>query len=73
MALKSLRDKGNTVVVVEHDEDTIRAADYVVDLGPGGGDAGGRLVKEGTPAAVAACPESVTGQYLSELLALHSH
>ena len=63
--LERLRDLGNTVIVVEHDEDTMRRADYVVDLGPGAGVAGGQVVAEGPPATVAAAPESRTGQYLS--------
>ena len=63
--LKHLRDLGNTVIVVEHDEDTIRSADYVVDIGPGAGVSGGHIVAQGSPADIAACPESITGQYLS--------
>lgn len=63
--LQHLRDLGNTLIVVEHDEDTIRAADYVVDIGPGAGVHGGRVVAEGTPEEVAAEPASLTGQYLS--------
>ncbi len=63
--LRHLRDLGNTVIVVEHDEDTIRSADYVVDIGPGAGVAGGEIVAAGSPADIAACPESITGQYLS--------
>ena len=63
--LKNLRDQGNTVIVVEHDEDMIREADYVFDLGPGAGVHGGTVVAEGTPAAVEADPASMTGQYLS--------
>ncbi len=63
--LKSLRDMGNTVIVVEHDEDTIRASDYVIDLGPGAGAHGGHVVAAGTPAEIEASPESITGQYLS--------
>ncbi|HCW51407.1 MAG TPA: excinuclease ABC subunit A, partial [Clostridiales bacterium] len=63
--LKRLRDIGNTVIVVEHDEETIRSADYVVDMGPGAGSEGGRVVAAGTPAEVAEVPESVTGRYLS--------
>ena len=55
---------GATVVVIEHDLDVIRAADYVLDMGPGGGEAGGRIVAAGTPEQVAACPESVTGKFL---------
>ena len=63
--LRQLRDLGNSVVVVEHDEDAIRAADYVVDMGPGAGQAGGRVVAEGPPAAILASRESLTGRYLS--------
>ena len=61
---QTLLDQGATVVVIEHDLDVIRSADYLIDLGPGGGQAGGRIVAAGTPAQVAACPESVTGRYL---------
>jgi excinuclease ABC subunit A len=64
-ALEALRDKGNTVVVVEHDEDTIRAADWVVDFGPGPGKRGGEVVAAGTPDDVAKTAESVTGAFLS--------
>jgi excinuclease ABC subunit A len=63
--LEHLRDLGNTVLVVEHDEETIRRANYVIDLGPGAGKQGGFLVANGTPARVAASPDSLTGQYLS--------
>jgi excinuclease ABC subunit A len=63
--LKSLRDQGNTVLVVEHDEEAIREADYVYDLGPGAGVHGGRVVAQGTPEEIAADPASLTGQYLS--------
>ena len=63
--LERLRDLGNTVIVVEHDEDTIRRADYVVDLGPGAGTHGGEIVTVGTPDEVANSPDSHTGQYLS--------
>jgi excinuclease ABC subunit A len=63
--LRHLRDIGNTVIVVEHDEDAIRSADYVVDIGPGAGVHGGAVVAEGIPSAVAANPESLTGDYLS--------
>jgi excinuclease ABC subunit A len=63
--LLRLRDLGNTVLVVEHDEEAIAAADYVVDLGPGAGVHGGRIVAQGTPAEIMANPASVTGQYLS--------
>jgi excinuclease ABC subunit A len=64
-ALQELRDLGNTVLVVEHDEDTMRAADYLLDLGPGAGKNGGHVMAAGTPAEVMANPGSVTGQYLS--------
>lgn len=63
--LRHLRELGNTVIVVEHDEDAIRAADHVVDMGPGAGVHGGRIVAQGTPQAVIANPASLTGQYLS--------
>jgi len=63
--LKNLRDQGNTVLVVEHDEEAIREADFVLDIGPGAGVHGGRIVAQGTPAEIAADPASLTGQYLS--------
>jgi len=63
--LKNLRDQGNTVIVVEHDEDMIRQSDYVFDIGPGAGVHGGQVVSHGTPQQIAADPASVTGQYLS--------
>jgi excinuclease ABC subunit A len=63
--LRRLRDLGNTVIVVEHDEGTIRAADDVVDLGPGAGEHGGEVVAQGTPTQLTRAPESLTGQYLS--------
>ncbi len=63
--LDRLRDLGNTVIVVEHDEDAIRHADHVVDLGPGAGAHGGQIIAQGTPDEVAAHPDSITGQYLS--------
>ena len=63
--LKRLRDIGNSVIVVEHDQDAIMAADYVVDIGPGAGEHGGQIVAEGTPAEIQSNPNSVTGQYLS--------
>ena len=63
--LRHLRDLGNTLIVVEHDEDTMRAADYLVDIGPGAGIHGGELIASGTPEEVIACEESITGQYLS--------
>jgi excinuclease ABC subunit A len=64
-SLESLRDLGNTVLVVEHDEETIRRADYVIDLGPGAGRHGGAVVAAGTPGQIADEPESLTGQYIS--------
>ncbi len=64
-ALKGLRDLGNTLIVVEHDEDTMLAADYIVDIGPGAGSHGGEVVACGTAQEIMAVPESVTGQYLS--------
>jgi excinuclease ABC subunit A len=63
--LKQLRDLGNTVIVVEHDHDAIMSADHVVDMGPGAGENGGRVVAEGPPEEIAAHPDSLTGQYLS--------
>ena len=65
--LKNLRDQGNTVIVVEHDEEAIREADYVFDIGPGAGVHGGEVVAHGTPAEVMAAPGSITGEYLSGL------
>ncbi len=64
-ALKHLRDLGNTLIVVEHDEDTMYAADHIIDIGPGAGEHGGRIVAEGTAEEIKKIPESVTGQYLS--------
>ncbi len=69
--LKKLRDIGNTVVVVEHDEETMRQADLVVDFGPGAGERGGHLVLCGTPAQVARCRKSITGHYLAGLESIH--
>ncbi|MFG1344661.1 excinuclease ABC subunit UvrA [Xanthobacter autotrophicus DSM 431] len=68
--LKHLRDLGNTVIVVEHDEDAILAADYVVDVGPGAGIHGGRIVAQGTPAEILANPRSLTGKYLTGALSV---
>ena len=68
--LHRLRDLGNTVIVVEHDEDAVRTADYVVDIGPGAGVHGGRVVAQGTPAEIIANPASLTGRYLSGELAI---
>jgi len=65
MTLKRLRDLGNTLIVVEHDEDTMRAADFVVDVGPGAGSHGGQIVAAGSLEDICATPESITGQYLS--------
>lgn len=64
-ALKNLRDLGNTLIVVEHDEDTMRAADHIIDIGPGAGAAGGYVVAEGTAEEIMACEGSITGDYLS--------
>ncbi len=63
--LKHLRDLGNTLIVVEHDEDTMLAADYIIDIGPGAGSHGGQVVAAGNAEEIMACPESITGQYLS--------
>lgn len=63
--LKRLRDLGNTLIVVEHDEETILSADHVVDIGPGAGVGGGQLVVQGTPQEIMDCPQSITGQFLS--------
>ena len=68
--LKHLRDLGNSVIVVEHDEEAIRAADHVVDMGPGAGLAGGQIVAQGTPAEVIASPDSLTGKYLAHALSI---
>jgi excinuclease ABC subunit A len=68
--LKRLRDLGNTVLVVEHDEETIRSADFVVDLGPGAGELGGHVVAVGTPDEIVANPQSLTGRYLSGALSI---
>lgn len=63
--LKNLRDLGNTVLVVEHDEDTMRAADHIVDIGPGAGIHGGQLIYSGPVDGILSCTESITGDYLS--------
>jgi excinuclease ABC subunit A len=68
--LRRLRDLGNSVIVVEHDREAILAADHVVDMGPGAGEAGGRIVAEGAPAQIVAAPASLTGRYLSAELAI---
>ncbi|MDO4465946.1 MAG: excinuclease ABC subunit UvrA [Bacillota bacterium] len=64
-ALKEMRDLGNTLIVVEHDEDTMRASDFIVDVGPGAGIHGGQIICTGTPEDIMACPDSITGAYLS--------
>jgi excinuclease ABC subunit A len=66
--LHQLRNAGNTLVVIEHNLDVIKTADYVIDLGPEGGDRGGRVVAAGTPEEICEVAESVTGQYLKPLL-----
>ena len=66
--LQKLVDKGNTVVIVEHNLDVLKSVDYLVDMGPEGGMAGGTIIAEGTPEQIAATKESYTGQYLKELL-----
>jgi excinuclease ABC subunit A len=68
--LQRLRDAGNTVVVIEHNLDVVKTADWVVDLGPEGGDGGGRVIAEGTPEEVAAHPKSHTGRYLRRALGI---
>ena len=68
--LNKLVDQGNTVVIIEHNLDVIKSADYVIDLGPEGGEGGGRIVAQGTPEAVATCRESFTGRFLAEILAV---
>ncbi len=70
--LKRLRDLGNSVIVVEHDEEAIRAADHVLDMGPGAGAAGGRVVAEGPPEAIIASPDSLTGRYLAGALSIET-
>ncbi|HQL09814.1 MAG TPA: ATP-binding cassette domain-containing protein, partial [Lentisphaeria bacterium] len=67
LVLQALRDQGNTILVIEHNLDVIKVADHVIDLGPEGGDAGGKVVVAGTPEAVAACKKSYTGQFLAQL------
>ena len=66
--LHKLRDHGNTIVVIEHNLDVIKTADWIVDLGPEGGNGGGEILIAGTPEQVAACEHSFTGQYLKPLL-----
>ena len=66
--LEALVEQGNTVVVIEHNLDVIKTADYLIDLGPDGGDKGGHIVVTGTPEEVAQCEKSYTGQYLKRML-----
>ena len=66
-AFNALIERGHSLVVIEHNLDVIKCADYIIDLGPEGGDKGGNLVVEGTPEEVAACRESLTGQFLAKL------
>jgi predicted nucleotidyltransferase len=66
---RSLLDLGNTVIVIEHNLDVIKQADWIIDLGPEGGEAGGTLVAQGTPEEIARAPQSFTGQYLKTVLA----
>ena len=68
--LKRLKSLGNTVLVVEHDEDTIKQADYVIDLGPGAGEHGGEIIAKGTPEEIKANPNSITGQFLSRRMVI---
>ena len=68
--LNRLADRGNTVVVIEHNLDVIKTADWVIDMGPEGGDDGGRIIAKGTPEEVAAVKSSYTGQYLKQVLKL---
>ena len=68
VVLQKLRDQGNTIVVIEHNLDVIKTADWIVDLGPEGGNGGGQVVAEGTPEDVASIRKSYTGQYLARLL-----
>ena len=70
--LQRLTDAGNTVLVIEHNLDIIKSVDWVIDLGPEGGDEGGQIVAEGTPEQVAQCPESYTGQYLKQMFSFDS-
>jgi len=66
--LQSLVDKGNTVIVIEHNLDVIKCADWIIDLGPEGGDAGGRIVAEGSPEDIAKIKQSYTGQFLKKIV-----
>ena len=66
--LQKLADSGNTIMIIEHNLDIIKTSDYIIDLGPEGGDNGGQVIAVGTPEEIAQCPESKTGQYLKKLL-----
>ena len=66
--LQQLVDQGNTVIIIEHNLDILKSVDYIFDLGPDGGQGGGRIVAQGTPEQLAADPDSVTGPYLKEVL-----
>ena len=66
--LHRLTDSGNTVLVIEHDMDVLKVADYIIDLGPEGGDAGGELIFAGRPEDLVNCPRSYTGKYMKEIL-----
>ena len=68
LVLQGLVDKGNTVIVIEHNLDVIKSADWIIDLGPEGGDGGGTIVTEGTPEQVAQCEQSWTGKFLRDML-----
>ena len=68
LVLQGLVDKGNTVIVIEHNLDVVKSADWIIDLGPEGGDGGGTIVTEGTPEQVARCEQSWTGKFLRDML-----
>ena len=68
LVLQGLVDKGNTVIVIEHNLDVVKSADWLIDLGPEGGDGGGTIVTEGTPEQVAQCERSRTGKFLKDML-----
>jgi excinuclease ABC subunit A len=71
--LFKLRAPGNTLIVIEHNLDVIKTADWIIDLGPEGGSGGGRIVAEGPPGVVAQCPQSHTGRHLAKILGVSSH
>ena len=71
-ALNKLVDKGNTVVIIEHNLDIIKVADYLIDMGPEGGDLGGEIIAQGTPEEIAHVPVSYTGQFLAPMLNGHA-